>query len=525
MKTFRVSLAVLLLTPVLPAQETAPPAAPGSIPVAVQRSAEELEQLLAPIALYPDALIALILPASTVPTDIVLAARHLEDNPGDRSQIEHRAWDESVKSLTNYPDVIKWMDENLHWTRQVGETFAVQPADVMQAIQRLRAKARAAGTLVDTPQQQVIAEPQVIRIVPAQPDIIYVPRYEPEVVFVDRPVFYTQPFLTFGLGFPVGSWLAYDCDWRHNVIWVGNRHRRWTGHDWRHPVVPFNTFAAHRHVPRPDVRQWRPSSHGSRITVTASNRFRSEVARPSTFGAPQTRARTLNHAHTGIPAPSFRDASPARTASPSDGRSRFSGTRDGRRDSGAHRQWGSSGRNRVVDTPPAGSPPARDFTPGFQRPNAGPRIASPTVVPAPPMPQPDQLATVRPAPSVRRPDVARPSGEGFRDFGNRSRSFRSSQSAVTPPLPVVPALPMATPQHNVQPMGPRVDHSVSRRSARPAAVTPLPMRDPASAPVGVGPVAPQSAPTVAPSSAPASRGGGARSHSGGHRGAGGRRSS
>ena len=171
---------------------TAPPSSTG-----LRRTAAELDQLLAPIALYPDALIALILPAATVPTDIVLAARHLRDNPGDASQIEHRAWDDSVKSLTHYPDVVKWMDENLHWTKQVGEAFAEQPAEVMQSVQRLRAKARAAGTLVDTPQQLVLAEPQVIRIVPAQPDIIYVPYYEPEIVFVDRPGLLPAPIPDF----------------------------------------------------------------------------------------------------------------------------------------------------------------------------------------------------------------------------------------------------------------------------------------------------------------------------------------
>ena len=127
-----------------------------------------------------------------------------------------------MKSLTNYPEVLKWMDENLLWTRQVGEAFTDQPAEVMQAVQRLRAKATAAGTLVDTPQQQVIAEPQVIRIVPAQPDIIYVPHYEPDIAFVDRPIYYGRPFLTFGVGVPVGSWLVFGCDWRRCEIFPFN---------------------------------------------------------------------------------------------------------------------------------------------------------------------------------------------------------------------------------------------------------------------------------------------------------------
>src|SRR5687767_5568663 len=124
MKTFRITLALLFLGAALRAQDAVPPASgTDGATSAIKRTPEELDQLLAPIALYPDALIALILPAATVPADIVLAARHLHDNASDRSQIEHRAWDESVKSLTYYPEVVKWMDENLHWTKQVGEAF------------------------------------------------------------------------------------------------------------------------------------------------------------------------------------------------------------------------------------------------------------------------------------------------------------------------------------------------------------------------------------------------------------------
>src|SRR5215218_4376445 len=118
MKISRLPLLSLLATMAASAEDAVP--APTSAPtqadpattttVSVRRSAQELEQLLGPIALYPDALIALILPASTVPTDVVLAARHLRENPGDRTQIEHRAWDDSVKSLTNYPEVVQWMD-------------------------------------------------------------------------------------------------------------------------------------------------------------------------------------------------------------------------------------------------------------------------------------------------------------------------------------------------------------------------------------------------------------------------------
>lgn len=117
----------------------------GDSATAIKLSDAQLETLLGPVALYPDALIALILPASASSSDIVLAARYLAANQ-DPQQLDAQAWDESVRSLARYPDVIKWLDENLAWTQQLGTAFLAQPAEVMQAVQRLRARARAAGT-------------------------------------------------------------------------------------------------------------------------------------------------------------------------------------------------------------------------------------------------------------------------------------------------------------------------------------------------------------------------------------------
>ena len=220
-------------------------------------SEAQLESLLGPVALYPDALIALILPASASSSDIVLAARYLAANQ-DPLQIDHQAWDESVRSLARYPDVIKWLDENLAWTQQLGTVFLAQPAEVMQAVQRLRARARAAGTLIDTPQQKVITEGEVILIEPASPTVIYVPRYDPEVVYVSRPYGWTQPSLFFGLGFGVGSWLSYDCDWRTRTIIVGDWRRR-PQTVWVRPAFPYRP-------PAPGVtvvvgRPWQPPIH------------------------------------------------------------------------------------------------------------------------------------------------------------------------------------------------------------------------------------------------------------------------
>ncbi|HSY53393.1 MAG TPA: DUF3300 domain-containing protein, partial [Opitutaceae bacterium] len=178
MKIRPIILFGLGLAALLHAQVPSPDQAPDYAP-------EDLDQLLAPIALYPDPLIALILPASTVPSDVTLAAGYLNEN-GDPAQIDNQGWDASVKALAHYPDVIKWMAANLEWTQAVGDAFVQQPADVMKSIQQLRARARAAGTLVDTAQQQVVMDDDGnISIVPAQPEIIYVPEYDPDAVYVE----------------------------------------------------------------------------------------------------------------------------------------------------------------------------------------------------------------------------------------------------------------------------------------------------------------------------------------------------
>lgn len=218
-----------------PPAAPAPQSQPGSQALLTQ---DDLKEMVGPIALYPDALIALILPASTVPSDVVLGARFV-DSKGDPSQAGNQPWDESVKSLVYYPDVLSWMNENLEWTASLGEAFMDQPADVMNAIQSLRATARASGALADTPQQRVVvqqeAQQETIRIIPADPEVIYVPQYDPEVVFVNDYSPGYSPFITFGVGFAVGSWLNYDCDWGRRYVYRGDWNRggwdrgRWDG--------------------------------------------------------------------------------------------------------------------------------------------------------------------------------------------------------------------------------------------------------------------------------------------------------
>ncbi len=219
-------------------------------------SGEQLDQLLGPIALYPDPLVAVILPASTVPSDIALAANYLTAN-GAPGGIDAQPWDASIKALAHYPDVVKWMNSNLDWTEALGAAFAQQPADVMKSIQQLRVQARAAGTLVDTPQQRVDLQGDDIRIVPAEASTIYVPQYDPAIVY-QTPVGYSGPFLSFGSGFPVGVWLGYECDWDDFGIWVGPWSPGWGyRRDWRQPGSGRNSW----HAWRPDPRRSRDVVH------------------------------------------------------------------------------------------------------------------------------------------------------------------------------------------------------------------------------------------------------------------------
>jgi hypothetical protein len=214
-----------------------------------QRSAEDLDTLLAPVALYPDALIAVMLPAATAPADIVLAARYLATG-GATNQLDEQAWDDSVRTLAHYPELTQWMSDNLEWTRAVGEAFRAQPADMMAAVQRLRAKAQAVGNLTSTPQQRVVTTQNIITIVPAEPEIIYVPQYDPTVIYV-TPAPWGCSWINFGFCWRLGGWHHYDFDWRHCNVRYHERH-------------------PHRQYPVEIVRPWHPAPCTTRPIATSN---------------------------------------------------------------------------------------------------------------------------------------------------------------------------------------------------------------------------------------------------------------
>jgi hypothetical protein len=207
----------------LSAQVATPPPAPEYQPL----SAEQLDQLLGPIALYPDPLMAQILPASTLPTEIVLADRYVSGG-GDPNQADQQPWDASVQALAHYPNVLQWLDDNLGWTTEVGQAFLNQQQDVMDSIQRLRTEAYNLGNLQSTPQQQVVNDGGDIEILPTAPEEVYLPVYQPDEVY------YQGGFgLSFGIGFPLGGWLDCDFDWhhRHLIVWDHDHPRP---RDWWH---------------------------------------------------------------------------------------------------------------------------------------------------------------------------------------------------------------------------------------------------------------------------------------------------
>jgi hypothetical protein len=188
---------------------------------------EELDDLLAPIALYPDPLIAQILPAATFVDQIDEAARYLRGY-GRYAHVDEQPWDVSVRAVAHYPDVLYMMDQKIDWTAAIGQAYINQPDDVMESIQYLREEARAKGNLVSNSQQTVIIEDGLIRIIPAQPQVIYVPVYDPTVVYVERPPSYG--FISFGVGFSIGLWLNRDCDWHgHRIYYHGWRGGGWIG--------------------------------------------------------------------------------------------------------------------------------------------------------------------------------------------------------------------------------------------------------------------------------------------------------
>jgi Protein of unknown function (DUF3300) len=222
-------------------------------PPPVQRSAQALQQLVAPIALYPDALVAQILAVSTYPTQIVEADRWMHTHPNLKGEelakeVDKQDWDPSVKAIAQFPSVLDNMDKNLSWTSSLGETYINQPQDVTDAVQTLRQQAHNAGHLNNNDQEKVATQGNTIVIEPANPQVVYVPAYDPWLVYgepiIAYPGWYPVPGifwggvgLSFGIGFGIGYFGGFGWGWGH-----------W-GYDWygRRAYFDHHAFVSHSH--------------------------------------------------------------------------------------------------------------------------------------------------------------------------------------------------------------------------------------------------------------------------------------
>ncbi|MGH9714172.1 MAG: DUF3300 domain-containing protein [Candidatus Acidiferrales bacterium] len=292
---------------------------------------EQLQQLVAPIALYPDSLVAQILAASTYPAQVVEADRWVQAHPdlkGDdlARAVDQQSWDPSVKALTAFPSVLGNMDKNISWTSSLGDAYFNQEQDVTDAIQTMRQKAEQAGNLKSTPQEDVTTQDSTIAIQPTNPEVVYVPAYDPWLVYgypvVAWPgwypypgIWYGGPSLFWGPGFGIGFFGGYGWGWGH---WGYDWHRHYAiyNHDryysrsttfynrgnyyrggrggvaYGHPGVPNRPFNGNERAARgyepgrsPGGRPGGPPAAGNRPSGPPPGEYRGGASRGTQSGA------------------------------------------------------------------------------------------------------------------------------------------------------------------------------------------------------------------------------------------------
>ena len=390
----------------------------------------QLDQMLAPIALYPDPLLGQVLMASTYPLEVVEASRWLQ-NSGNAAlrgnqlaaALEQQSWDPSVKALAPFPQVLRMMDSNLQWTEQLGDAFLAQQAAVTDSVQRLRQKAQTAGTLTSTPQQVVSTQGPEIIILPQNPEVVYVPAYNPQVVYGSwpypdyQPYYFYQPGYNYGaalIGFGFGIVVAESLwgwdswDWDHHRIDIDDRRFREINRG-RAPI----SSGVWQHDP----------SH--RLGVP----YRDTATRARFQGAASPETRRLSRGFGAA-------AAPAVTAPLTVNRSAVPSVRPGKSPTSQDNRMSPSERRRQTTTgrPAATIPPA-------EAPATAARPAAPTGRVRPEAP----AATVRPmAPAVsarQRPPAMvspqRPAAPAFESFSRgpaaRAQSARGAVSRSAPP--------------------------------------------------------------------------------------------
>lgn len=289
---------------IVQAQQTDQPAAQPTAPVA-QQSPEELQQLVAPIALYPDALVSQILAGATYPTEIVEADRWMQQHANLKGNelakdIDTQPWDPSVKALTQFPSVLANMDKNLSWTSALGEAYVNQPQDVMDAVQVMRVRAEQAGNLKSNKEVKVVAQGQTVVIEPADPEIVYVPEYDPWLIYGSPvamwPGWYPYPGLymagpgiSFGLGFGVGYFAGFGWGWHH---WGADWHDHRVMHD-------HNTYISHSTTVINRNNFNRNNYNRNNYNRTSNNNFNRTSNNFNHNNNPNRNTSNFNHAQSG----------------------------------------------------------------------------------------------------------------------------------------------------------------------------------------------------------------------------------
>jgi hypothetical protein len=366
MRVLASTLVLHLSSPIVSHAQPAGQPATAQAETAQTFNTEQLDALLAPIALYPDPLLTQTLMASTFPLQIVQAARWVED-PNNKAlsgdaltkALESQPWDPSVKSLVPFPQVLARMNGNLDWTQQLGYSVADQQAAVMDSIQRLRRQAQSAGSLQSTPQQVVRSEAQTIIIEPAQPDVVYVPSYNPTAVYgtwpypAYPPVYMPPPAAYYPLGGALATGLAFGAGIAITAgLWNWAR-PAWGAGNINVNVNRYNNINANRGAIRSST--WQPNRAGGRPAG---------LTRPP--GGPVGQPARLNGLPSGaigrqqvsVPGSAVRPNAPG-TARPGGGLGQgAAGNRQGLGQQGAQRPGGRPGVSQPIANRPA-SPGAR----------------------------------------------------------------------------------------------------------------------------------------------------------------------
>jgi hypothetical protein len=445
-------------------------------------SAAELDQMLAPVALYPDELLSQVLMAATYPLEVVQAARWSRANPGLQGDeavqaVDGEDWDPSVKSLVAFPNILESMDQNLEWTQRLGEAFLADQDAVMASVQRLRRAAMDQGYLSSTDEMVVTRDGADIAIDPPSPEMVYVPYYDPRVVYGNwwwpaNPPVYWAPWSGYrvgsygfgwSLGVPVGvNFFFGDFDWRrhrvhvdrrpfyfhdrnHRPITVRNGEWRWDPHHrrdvpFRNPVArqEYGNARAPREVRRPQQQQAaRPAAPVRRGDGAASPRTPAPAPAPAQSASPLARPSQQQGFFPQQQQPQ-REARPAQAP-------RARAAQPGAQPAP------QAGVQTAPKAPAAQAPAARPPSGGVDRYFSRQQFGHPQAQPAPKPQEPQAQPLARPAPQARQPQaqpLARPAPQG----------------AVPRPAPQAPA-PRAAPQ---------APHPAPQAAARPAPQAPHP---------------------------------------------------